>query len=212
LVLCHDFYHSVNPQGILKHDSSSEQATLNQADRMVQHKKVKQWFLNPTKFRREIEAKQRKHPGKCIYHLTKSHPTTDCNVKKECDKLLAGNKDSSTTSVSSGQLRNVKEDMFEDAVSDDIEDVLPETPSNDTNKDDLYYFARLSNHYLHLVKASPPVAVPFRHQMQFPIIADSGANLHCSKNVHFMRHYFLLVVKLFLEMEKLLCPSKVLER
>jgi hypothetical protein len=36
LVLCHDFYHLVNPQGILKHDSPSEQATLSQADRMEQ--------------------------------------------------------------------------------------------------------------------------------------------------------------------------------
>jgi hypothetical protein len=98
---------------------------------------VKQWFLNPTKFRREIEAEQRRHPGKCIYHLSKSHPTTDCNVKKECEKILADNKDSSITSASSqgtsGQLRNVKEEIFEDAVSDDTEDVLPETPSNDTN-------------------------------------------------------------------------------
>ncbi len=33
--------------------------------------------------------------------------------------------------------------MFEDAVLDDTEDVLPETPSNDTNKDDLHYFARV---------------------------------------------------------------------
>jgi hypothetical protein len=46
LVLCHNFYHSVNPQGILKHDSSSEQATLSQADRMAQHKKVKQLKLD----------------------------------------------------------------------------------------------------------------------------------------------------------------------
>jgi hypothetical protein len=74
LILCRDFNHSVNPQGILKHDSPSKQATLNQADRMVHHKKVKQCFLDPTKFRQEIEAEQRRHPGKCIYHLSKSHP------------------------------------------------------------------------------------------------------------------------------------------
>jgi hypothetical protein len=73
LVLCHDFYHSFNPQGILKHESSSEHATLSQADQMAQHKKVKQWFLSPTKFRRDIKAEQKWHPGTCIYHLTKSN-------------------------------------------------------------------------------------------------------------------------------------------
>jgi hypothetical protein len=45
----------------------------------------------------------------------------------------------------------------------------------------LHYFARLSNHYLRLVKASPPVNMPSRHQMQFPIIAESGANFHMFK-------------------------------
>jgi hypothetical protein len=45
--------------------------------------------MNPSTFRCEIEAEQRKHLGKCIFYLTKSHPTEECNVKKECDKLLA---------------------------------------------------------------------------------------------------------------------------
>lgn len=42
----------------------------------------------------------------------------------------------------------MKEDVFEDAVSEDADDVLPETPSNDTNEDDLYYFTHMANHYL----------------------------------------------------------------
>jgi hypothetical protein len=75
---------------------------------LAHHKKIKQWFLNPTKFRRELEAEQKKHQGKCIYHLSKSHPTAECNVKKECDKLIAENKNSSTPGTiangSSGQL------------------------------------------------------------------------------------------------------------
>jgi hypothetical protein len=49
--------------------------------------KVKMWFLNPTKYFKEIEMEQNHHPGKCIYHLSKSYLT--CNVQKECLKLLA---------------------------------------------------------------------------------------------------------------------------
>jgi hypothetical protein len=79
----------------------------------------------------------------------------------------------------------LKEEMFEDAVSEDAGDVLSEPPSSDTNEEDLYYFARLSNHYLCLVKASPPAAKPSRHIMQYPIIADSGANFHMFKDREF---------------------------
>jgi hypothetical protein len=84
LILCRDYFNSVKPQGISKHEQSND----TNFDRAAQHKKVKEWFMNPSKFRREIEAEQRKHSGKCIFHLTKSHPTEECNVKKECDKLL----------------------------------------------------------------------------------------------------------------------------
>jgi hypothetical protein len=93
-------------------------------------------------------------------------------VKKECDKLIAENKNSSTPGTiangPSGQLRNLKKEMFEDAVSEDAGDVLPEPVSNDTNEEELYYFARLSKHYLRLVKASTPVAKPSRHIMKYP--------------------------------------------
>jgi hypothetical protein len=95
LVLCRDFYHSVNPQGILKSEGHHK---LSQTERLAHHKRVKQWFLNPTKFHRDIEAEQKKHPGKCLYHLSTSHPTTDCNVN---DKLLSENKNSNTPSAAS---------------------------------------------------------------------------------------------------------------
>lgn len=78
---------------------------------MAQHKKVKQWFLNPTKFCRDIESEQKRHPGKCIYHLSKSHSTAECSVKKECEKLIAEKKDGATSTLSpiaSGHLRNAK--------------------------------------------------------------------------------------------------------
>jgi hypothetical protein len=72
--------------------------------------------MNPSKFRREIEAEQRKHSGKCIFHLTRSHRTEECNVRKESDKLLADQKNtpssSSKNDVSTGQLCNVKRGNF----------------------------------------------------------------------------------------------------
>jgi hypothetical protein len=82
LVLCRDFYNSVNPHGIMKNNSSSE-GTI---DRAVQHEKVKQWFLNPTKFCHEIESEHLCYPGKCIFHLSKSHPTQDCNSRRSVIK------------------------------------------------------------------------------------------------------------------------------
>jgi hypothetical protein len=38
--------------------------------------------------------------------------------------------------------------------SEDVSDSLPITSGNDTNEDELFYFARMSNHYLQLVKSS----------------------------------------------------------
>jgi hypothetical protein len=75
------------------------------------------------KFHHVIESEQKKHPDKCIYHLSKSHPTAECSVKKECDKILANRKDSNGPTLltgSSGHLRHVKEEVFEDAVSEDL--------------------------------------------------------------------------------------------
>jgi hypothetical protein len=146
--------------------------------------KVKMWFLNPTKYFKEIEMEQNHHPGKCIYHLSKSYLTEDCNVQKECLKLLATSK-GNTKPVSSstmGQLHHIQEETFEDAVSEDLPvvDTLVDC-SNDTKEDSLYYFACLTNHYLHLVQNSSSGSVALRHPMKYPIIADSGANFHMFK-------------------------------
>jgi hypothetical protein len=47
---------------------------------------------------------------------------------------------------------------------------------NDTNEESLHYFACITNHYLRLVRSSNQDNP--RHTMQYPIIADSGANYH----------------------------------
>ncbi len=96
----------------------------------------------------------------------------------------------------------MKEDIFEDAVADDTDEMLPENSSNDTNDDDLYYFTHMTNHYLRLVKVSPHLNATSRHKMRFPIIADSGANSHMFKEVSFLKHFIQQMVELFLVMEK----------
>jgi hypothetical protein len=48
--------------------------------------------MNPSKFQSNIESEQRKFPGRCLFHLTTSHGTADCHVKKDCGKLLASTK------------------------------------------------------------------------------------------------------------------------
>jgi hypothetical protein len=73
-------------------------------------------------------------------------------------------------------LRNVKEDVVDDAVLDDLPDLLPDTDSNDTNEVDLFYFVHMRNHYLWLVWSLS--SITSCHDMQYPIIADSGANFH----------------------------------
>ncbi len=176
LILCRDYFNSVKPQGVLKRDQPGDSTF----DRAAQHKKVKEWFMNPSKFRRDIENEHRKHSGKYIYHLSKTHTTDECNVKRECDKLLADRKNSSPSTQnagSSGQLRNLKEEIFEDAVSDDVTD----DSTNDTNEDQLLYFARVTNPYLRLVKASTSGFPSSCDTMKYPIIADCGGNYHMFK-------------------------------
>jgi len=149
-------------------------------------KKVKTWFLNPEKYCKEIEACQLCHPGKCIYHLAKSHPTEKFGVKKECDEIVAGrksNKTSSPTTSTTGQLRHMNEENFVDA--ENVEDVFEsEFDTNDTNKESLLYFARLSKHYVRIVKNSNQ-CVPAQHLMPYLVIADSGANYHMFKDKAF---------------------------
>jgi hypothetical protein len=181
LILCRDFYNSVNPLGILKKNPTLDTGL----DRAAHHKKVKQWFLNPSKYCKEIEQEQKKYPDKCIFHLSKSHLTADCNVKKECDKLIHSKKSSSISSdhaVKTGTLRHITEEIFEDAADVvDSDSNTNEVPDNDTNEDSLLYFAPLSKHYLRIVKNSNQF-VPARHLMPYPVIADCGANYHMFKD------------------------------
>jgi hypothetical protein len=57
-----------------------------------------------------------------------------------------------------------------------LPDLLPDTDSNNTNEVDIFYFVRMRNHYLQLVRSSS--SITSRHDMQYPIISDSGANFH----------------------------------
>jgi len=119
--------------------------------------------------------------------LTKSHCTDDCHVRKECNKLVASKRNSATsnssqhsaTGPSTGNLRHITEEVYEDAV--DIEDPKDDSSvhsHNDTNESDLLYFARVSKHYLRLIKNDSLRNVPPRHPLRYPIIIDSGANFH----------------------------------
>ena len=151
---------------------------------MVAHKKkICEWFMNPTKYQKQIDAEQLKYVGKCLFHLTKSHPTCDCHVKKECDKFLVTKKSGGGTNPTSavGQLRHITEEDYEDAVADDT--LLVSSEDNNTNEESLMYFARLTNHYLHLVKTC--ISRVSRHDMKYPIIADSGANYHMLRDREF---------------------------
>jgi len=77
------------------------------------------------------------------------------------------------------------EEVFIDSVQDDcqIDFVMP----NDTNQDVLKYFARVTNHYLHLARSSTISNLPEspRHTRKYPIIADSGAHWHMFKEKEF---------------------------
>jgi hypothetical protein len=104
-------------------------------------------------------------------------------------KAQVTRKDNVTTNSTpkvTGQLRKFKEEIFEDAVSEDlIEDDIQADCSNDTKEDDLHYFARLTNHYLHLVRSNHTSGICSRHVMKYPVIADSGANFHMFKEKEF---------------------------
>jgi hypothetical protein len=77
-------------------------------------------------------------------------------------------------------LRHITDDAFEDAASIELiaED---DNLGNNTNDAILAYFARMSNHYLRLAKATISPNSSSRHPMKYPIIADSGANYHMFK-------------------------------
>jgi hypothetical protein len=155
-------------------------------DRVSHQKKVRQWFQQPVRFCKEIEKEQLKYPDMCIFHLSKSHATADCYVRKEGDKQPASSDQSTSASTSGGasrgQLRHITEENFLDAVENESNDACLESLDNDTNDVDLLYFARVSNHYLRLVHSSPVTSTLERHSMNFPVIADSGANFHMFKD------------------------------
>jgi hypothetical protein len=70
LFLCRDFYNSVNPKGPSKHNRDNDSDRMSEADRAAHHKKIKSWFLNPIKYKSELEAEQKKYSGKCVYHVS----------------------------------------------------------------------------------------------------------------------------------------------
>jgi hypothetical protein len=199
LVLCRDFYNSVNPKGPSgKRDrdrgGDRDPFAELQVDRASHHKKIRLWFMNPAKHRADLEAEQIKYSGRCLYHLTKSHCTDDCHVKKECNKLLASKRTHSATNpsqhsatgTSPGNLRHITEETYEDAVEqEDTKDDSSVHSHNDANESDLLYFARVSKHYLRLVKNDSFRKDPPRHLMKYPIIIDSGANFHMFRDREF---------------------------
>jgi len=90
-----------------------------------------------------------------LYHLSKTRPSSACFIKKECDKLV---KDKSGSSSQSGD--NTLSGNLLHITDDEID-------------------------YLHLAKASLSTDGSGRHPMQYPIIADSGANYHMFKEKEF---------------------------
>jgi len=156
LTLCRDFYNSVKPQATTRRQTSGNSTLF---DRESHQKKVKEWFMNPSKFGKEIAACQKLHQGECIYHLSKTHPTESCFVKTECDKIIAskkptGNQNDRNQSTT-GQLRHIveEEEFVPEDLDDCVMDSLDSIPNN-TNEETLFYFARMSNHYLRLINAS----------------------------------------------------------
>jgi len=123
----------------------------------------------------------------CIFHLTDTHSTDTCSVKKNCERQFkqpkeSGPKTTVNATSGTGQLRHITKEPFEDAVADAPVDCQDDVP-NDTNDAVLNYFELVSRHYLRLVNGASSV-VP-RHPMQYPIIADSGANYHMFKDIIF---------------------------
>jgi hypothetical protein len=178
LILCRDYYNSLHPNGppTKKESQFGDNVIASKQDRLSHQEKIKSWFMNPGKFKKELESEQQKYVGKCIYHLCDTHPTMHCNVKRECAKLLATKTSAASSSAETGQLRHITDELFENATSESEDVVDSDVLTNDTNEASLHYFACVTNHYLRLIKSSTTVNP--RHAMQYPIIVDSGANYH----------------------------------
>ncbi len=158
-------------------------------DKEAHQKKIQDWFMNPVKFQKYIENEQRRHPNKCIYHLSKTHQTEQCAVKKECDRLVANMQNSTASSghtpTSTAHLRHITEDEHTDSLIEETLDTELDMSGNDNNEEALLYFDRISKHYLRLVKGSSDTLLPSRHDRLFPVIADSGANYHMFRDKAF---------------------------
>jgi len=119
-VLCTDYYNSVKSFGTSKKDSTLTPPgnSINaDFDRLNHQKKVRQWFLYPAKYCKEIEKEQAKYTEKCIFHLSSTHSTATCNVKRECDKVRASKNPPPTSGTGTvGQLCHVTEEEFADAL------------------------------------------------------------------------------------------------
>jgi len=143
LILCRDHHNSLHPNGppSKKDNHSGDNAFASKQDCLDHQKKVRLWFLNPVKFKNELDAAQCKYSGKCLYHLCDTHSTPNCNIKCEFDKLLSNKKSSSSPTPPLGQLRHITEDCHEDAVDNDDWDIVTDDVCNDTNDASLQYFA-----------------------------------------------------------------------
>ena len=76
------------------------------------------------------------------------------------------------------------EELSQDDPDDESVDVSNEDAiHNGTNNEVLYYFSRVTKHYLHLSKTKPDLIT--RHNMVFPIIADRRANFHMFRDKAF---------------------------
>lgn len=105
---------------------------------------------------------------------------------KKCEKLIAEQHSKTSSPPPAplmGCLRHIQDDIFEDVVDDSTPEIVQE--SNDTNDELLHYFACVTNHYLHLVTSQSSSSMSIQHNMQYPVIADSGANFHMFQELDF---------------------------
>jgi hypothetical protein len=111
LVLCRDYFNSVRPLGVPKHEPRSEKVSMT--------------------------------PFRCLYHLSNSHKTEFCGVLKGDGKVADSSRNTSI-SANQGQLRHITEDAVDELEPDQNKDnVSVDITANETNEDDLPYFARM---------------------------------------------------------------------
>jgi hypothetical protein len=107
-------------------------------------------------------------------------------MTKNENSSVGSNSSTKSGSTSTGQLRHlteIPEEVVDESIEDTTDPCSPEELANDTNEEVLNYFSRVSKHYLRLAKHN--LESPSRHNMVFPIIADSGANWHMFNDLSF---------------------------